>query len=163
MTATIADVVKNDFLINIPMSAARDIFAKLTTSDPGYFQLQVSIEMGERSEKRRQEAKELSDRLDAQRAAAEAAKPFSERHSKDECGDEFNRLRRLYNFQWQPQTDLWSVGGLIVHAYDGTWVGTSSTKDPRDCLKVIERGIEQGILKEPFVGPLYEHSNEDEE
>lgn len=159
------EVPKDDFMINVPMSMARNIFAKMTPENSGddYFRMQVSIDMGERAEKRRQEAKELSDRLAAQRAAAEAAKPFSERHSKDECGDEFNRLRRYYNFQWQPQTDLWNVGGLIIHAYDGTWVGTSRTKDPRDCLKVIEQGIEQGILKEPFVGPHNERHEEDEE
>lgn len=159
------EVQKDDFMINVPMSMARNIFAKMTPENSGddYFRMQVSIEMGERAEKRRLEAKKLSDRLEAQRREAEANRPFSEKHSKDECGDEFNRLLRMYNFTWMPQYDLWSVGGLIIHAYDGTWVGTSTSKDPRDCLKVVEQGLAKGLFGEPFVGPRNLRREEDEE
>lgn len=155
----------DDFMIKVPMSMARRIFAEMTVENSGddFFRMQISIETGERDEKRRLAAKEVSDRLEAQRAAAEAARPFSERHSEDECGEEFNRLLRMYNFTWMPQYDLWSVGGLIIHAYDGTFVGTSGTKNPRDCLKVVERGLEKGLFGEPFVGPRNQRREEDEE
>lgn len=155
----------SDFMINVPMSMARRIFAEMTQQNSGddYFRMKVSIEAGERDEKRRQDTLKCMAELDERRKAEEAARPFSERHNEDECCDEFNRLRCLYNFQWQPQTDLWHFGGLIVHAYDGTWVGTSTTKTARDCLKVVEHGIKEGILSEYFVGPLNDRQEKDEE
>lgn len=165
MTVETNGTPTDDFMIKVPMSMARRLFARMTPENSGddYFRLKVSIETGEREEKRRRSAKELADRLEAQRLEAEANRPFSDTHSEDECGDEFNRLLRMYNFAWQPQYDLWSVGGLIIHAYDGTWVGTSKTKNPRDCLKVVERGLEKGLFGEPFIGPRKQRREEDEE
>lgn len=163
MTTMIADVVKDDFMINVPMSMARSIFARMTVENSGddFFRMQVSIEMGEREEKRRRAAKEVSDRLEAQRAAAEAAKPFSERATMEECLVEFNRYRRLYNFTWHHEYDLTSIGGIAVCAYDGTYVGTSRNKNAYECLKVVEYGIKENLFGEPFVGPLFEYEDEE--
>ena len=153
----------SDFSIKIPMSMARRLYAAMTPQHEDYFRMQVAIKMGESDQERKLKVDAEILARDEARKAAELAKPLSQRGSEDECGAEFNRCRRLYNFQWQHEFDLTSMGGLIITAYDGTWVGTSGNQSPRLLLEVVEYGIRQGLFGEPFEGPLYEHTDEDEE
>lgn len=155
----------HDFMINIPMSMARRLFESMTPeSGDDYFRLQVSIQMGYAEEQRKIKARAESQRRDEERKAAELAKPLSKRGTRDECGVEFNRLRRLYNLSWQPEFDLQSIGGIIIYASSGDWIGTTWNKDPRNCLEVIEEVLKTKpeIIGEPFVGPLYEHTEDEE-
>lgn len=152
-----------DFSMKIPMSMARRLYAAMTPQDEDYFRMQVAIKMGEGDQERKLKVDAEIHARDEARKAAELAKPLSQRGSKEECGIEFNRCRRLYNFQWQHEFDLTSMGGLIITAYDGTWVGTSTKQCPQQLLEIVEHGIKEGLFGEPFEGPLYEHTDEDEE
>lgn len=155
-----------DYMINVPMSMARRLLANMKPEDGSdYFRMQASIQMGEQAEARRVKAKAEADRLQALREAAELAKPFSQREkSTDEmCGEEFNRLRRMYNLSWQHEYDLESMGGIIIYAYSGEWLGTSWNKKPRNLLEILETVIENGKIGEPFEGPLYIPQDDDDQ
>lgn len=152
-----------DFSMKIPMSMARRLYAAMTPQHEDYFRMQVAIKMGDEEQQRKLKFDAEIRARDEARKAAELAKPLSQRGTTDECAAEFNRCRRLYNFQWQHEFDLTSIGGLIITAYDGTWVGTSNKKCPQQLLEIVEHGIKEGLFGEPFEGPLYEHSEDDDE